>query len=141
TAATVNGWNNTSVAVRSGATDALSGIDGTPTFDSTLASEGASQSVSHTFLDRAGNPGSATVADINIDLTPPALTFAAPTPAANSAGWNNTDVAIAFGATDALSGLDGTSPLSPLVLAREGDAISATVSATDRAGNSASARS
>ena len=55
----------------------------------------------------------------------------------NANGWNNTDATVSFGATDALSGLD-TVP-SPSTLTAEGADQLVTGTATDIAGNSASA--
>jgi len=102
-----NGWNNGSVQVRFRAADALSGIDGAATIDRTVSGEGANQSVSQTFFDLAGNPGSATVSAINIDLTAP-LTTATPTPAPNANGWWRSAVSVALAASDNLSGVART---------------------------------
>src|SRR5206468_11785524 len=72
-----------------------------------------------------------------LDDTAPNVAFGTPAPAPNPHGWNNTSVVIPFNATDTGSGVASTSPLSPLVLATEGAAVSRTVIASDRAGNSA----
>ena len=76
-------------------------------------------------------------ATVKIDKTAPILTFGAPTPAPNAAGWHNSDVSIAFTAADALSGVASTSIPSPLVLNTEGDNVTGDVTVTDAAGNSA----
>ncbi|GEM_PF-6916283 len=76
-------------------------------------------------------------ATVKIDKTAPILTFGAPTPAPNAAGWHNSDVSISFTAADALSGVASTSIPSPLVLTTEGDNVTGDVTVTDVAGNSA----
>jgi len=138
TAANANGWNNTPVRVLFNATDAMSGINGAALIEQNLTGEGQNQSASATFTDLAGNSASAGGTGINIDMTAPTLQFGAPSPAANSAGWNNTDVAIGFTAADALSGVGSTSVLSPLMLNTEGMNVNGTVIVTDLASNTAS---
>jgi hypothetical protein len=136
TAPNANGWNNGDVTATFTATDAGSGID-TVSGPTTLTGEGAGQSVTGTATDLAGNSASTTVDGINIDKTPPTCSFGSPSPAPGSGGWNNTDVSFPFTAGDALSGVDTTSPVSPLVLTAEGSSVTGTVTVTDKAGNSA----
>lgn len=69
----VNGWNNTPVEVKFEASDALSGIDGIPIEIVAMQLEGANQSVSHTFMDKAGNSATGSISGVNIDFTPPTL--------------------------------------------------------------------
>jgi outer membrane protein assembly factor BamB len=71
------------------------------------------------------------------DTTPPTLTFGAPTPAPNNAGWNNTPVDISFTTADDLSGVQSSNPASPLHFAAEGTNQTQEVTVTDNAGNSA----
>jgi len=133
-----NGWNNTDITVSFTATDDISGVD-TVSPDVTISTEGVGQSATGTATDKAGNSTSATVSDINIDKTPPTLTFGAATPAPNAAGWNNSDISVPFTASDSLSGVANTNPAaSPLVLTAEGSAVTGNVAVTDKAGNSAS---
>jgi sugar lactone lactonase YvrE len=73
-----------------------------------------------------------------LDNTPPTVTFGIPVPAPNANGWNNTSVTIPFTASDTGAGVASTNPASPLVLSAQGAAVSGVVTATDRAGNSAS---
>jgi hypothetical protein len=135
-AANASGWNNTDVTVSFTCQDALSGVATCPA-PTTLTSEGVGQSVTGTVTDLAGNTANVTVSDIRIDKTAPSLTFAPPSPAANVAGWHNTDVSISFTASDSLSGVAITSPATPLLFATEGAGLTATVTVTDQAGNSA----
>ncbi|HEV7606282.1 MAG TPA: PxKF domain-containing protein [Steroidobacteraceae bacterium] len=74
---------------------------------------------------------------IKRDATPPALTFGTPTPAANTNGWNKTNVSIPFTRSDAMSGLASTSATSPLILNTEGAAVTGQAIVTDLAGNAA----
>jgi IPT/TIG domain-containing protein len=134
------GWNNTTpVTISFTAGDALSGVASTSmasplTF--AVETSGATQSV--TVTDVAGNSATFTSQVVKIDTTPPTLTFGSASPAANAAGWNNTNVAVQFTAADALSGVAGTNPAtSPLVLTAEGSAVTGTVTVMDVAGNSA----
>src|SRR5262249_45646786 len=69
-ASNTSGWNNTNVTVSFTCADTLSGVlsCSEPT---TLAAEGANQSVTGTATDLAGNSMCTTVSGINIDKTPP----------------------------------------------------------------------
>jgi hypothetical protein len=65
-------WTNQTVTVHFAAVDDLSGIEeGQDTFEVSFPNEGANQSATHTFTDRAGNGADATFGPINIDKTPP----------------------------------------------------------------------
>jgi hypothetical protein len=84
--------------------------------------------------------------DTNIDCDdppPPPMDMVPPTimgeadPAGNGAGWNNSDVTVSFTCTDADSGVASCS--APTTLTMEGANQSVTGTATDNAGNSASA--
>ncbi|MDR7485714.1 MAG: Ig-like domain-containing protein, partial [Armatimonadota bacterium] len=133
------GWNNTDVTVTFTCTDALSGVTpGTGPTPVLLSAEGVGQTASGTCADRAGNTATATVGGINIDRTPPVVTFEAPLTVPNAAGWYNADVAVPFVAGDALSGVDTTIPAaSPLVISAEGAGVTSDVTVRDRAGNTA----
>ena len=71
------------------------------------------------------------------DTTPPTLTFGAPSPAPNSAGWNNTPVDLSFTTADDLSGVQSSDPASPLHFTAEGANQTQQVTVTDNAGNTA----
>jgi hypothetical protein len=132
-----HGWNNGPVVVSFTASDTLSGIDGSPTVDVTLGGEGANQSASLGFIDKAGNRASATVDGISIDVTAPTIAGAADR-APNAHGWYNANVAVSFTCADALSGVDGCGP-TPQVISEAGSNLSRTAVVTDRAGNTAQA--
>ncbi|MFN7962249.1 MAG: DNRLRE domain-containing protein [Thermoanaerobaculia bacterium] len=76
-----------------------------------------------------------TVEDNTADTTPPTIT-ATFAPPANAAGWHSGAVAVSFTCTDSGSGV--ASCPSPLGFQGEGRGQSATVTASDRAGNTAS---
>ncbi|HEX8070063.1 MAG TPA: pectinesterase family protein [Pyrinomonadaceae bacterium] len=138
TPANAAGWNNTDVNASYTASDALSGLDaGSPAAGTyTFNAEGAGQSYTFTAQDVAGNTASATVGDVNIDKTAPVVNAVRDT-APNAAGWNNTDVAASYTASDALSGL--ASPASGgYTFTAEGANQSYTFTVQDAAGNTAS---
>lgn len=129
-----NGWNKADVTVSFDCQDADSGIADCPS-PVTLTAEGLGQEVVGTATDQAGNTQTVTVF-INIDKTPPTIEPAvSPTP--NPNGWNNTDVTVGFAAEDSLSGVATVTP--PVTLASEGANQVLDGTATDLAGNAASA--
>jgi endonuclease G len=138
TQANANGWNNTDVLVSYSATDGGSGF--APGGDSgtfTFTGEGANLSQTFTLNDRAGNAATTTLGGVNIDRTPPTIN-ASRTPAANPAGWNNTNVVAAATSGDALSGIDpAASTLAPVTFSTDGANQTTTFHAVDKAGNSA----
>jgi hypothetical protein len=136
--ASAAGWNNTNVNFPFTTADNLSGVASTSVPGPLLLSaEGTAVSGTVTVIDLAVNSATFRSAAVKIDKTTPIVAFAAGTPAANGAGWNNTNVNIPFTATDALSGLAASSIPSPLVLTAEGSAVTGSVTLTDVAGNTA----
>ena len=98
-----NGWNNTDVTVNFACADALSGV-ASCSAPTVLSGEGAGQSVTGTAVDNADNTASATVGGINIDKTPPTVTYT------GNAGVYTVDqmVDIICTAADNLSGVAST---------------------------------
>ncbi len=135
-AANANGWNNTPVTVSFTPSDATSGVKSS-TAPVVLSSNGSNQSVTGTVTDNADNTTSTTVSGINIDQVAPTLS-GAPTTPPNANGWYNGNVTIAWTATDVLS---GTSNPANSIIGGEGSALTASATATDRAGNSSSTQS
>jgi len=99
TAANEQGWNNGDVVVEYTCSDELSGVASCSS-DETLSGEGAGQSSTGTAVDQAGNTASATVSDINIDLTAPVVVLGG-----GGTYKVNESVTITCSATDALSGI------------------------------------
>jgi hypothetical protein len=132
-----HGWNNTDVSASYTAGDGLSGLaaSSAPAGSFTFAEEGSGLSHAFTVTDLAGNSSTAAVSQVSIDKTAPTISAAADRPP-NARGWYNADVNITPTAGDALSGLDGTPAARTL---GEGANQSATFTAHDLAGNSASA--
>lgn len=130
-----NGWYNSDVTVHFTALDTISRI-ASVTPDTVLTVERANQSVTGTAVDAAGNSSSCTVTGINIDRTPPAITITGVTNGATySLGLVPT---AAYVVNDPLSGVSASSGSPPI----GGDglglgAFSYTVTASDKAGNSA----
>lgn len=109
------GWNRTAVTVGYQCNDLLSGVASCPA-PATLSAEGEDQSVSGTAEDVAGNRAAASVANIDIDLTPPVVTVTGVSDGASyplgsvpAAGCTTTDAlsGVATSATVAVTG--GTS--------------------------------
>jgi hypothetical protein len=134
-AANPNGWNKDNVVVSFECADALSDIASCPA-DVNLDAETALAGtlVSGTATDNAGNTMSVSLT-IKIDKTAPIISATA-IPAPNANGWNNVDVTVEFGCDDALSGV-AECP-ADVVLSVEGSGQSASGTATDNAGNTAS---
>ena len=135
-AANGNGWYDAPVTVSYAATDVLSGVDGAKSdaVSFVFSSEGAAQSHTFNFVDKAGNTNSVTVSGINIDLTKPTATTTVP--AANANGWYDAPVTVSYAPTDALSGVDAAkSDLLSFVFSSEGAAQSHTFNFVDKAGN------
>lgn len=132
-----NGWNNTAVMVGFTCSDSLSGL-ASCNGPITLATEGTGLSATGTATDRAGNTATATASGIKIDMTPPTITFAGTT---GTVGLGD-QVSITCTATDNLSGIDtATCPTvsGPAYVFGPGK-TTIFASATDKAGNQASAQ-
>ena len=136
------GWNNTDVTVSFSCVDTgavQSGIDINTVAGMTLTTEGKDQSVTNTgeCIDAAGNVADpVTVSNINIDKTPPVVTITLPGTGEYAL---NQSIAVAWSATDALSGV--VSPASGLVLIDTSSVGTKTFTlpvgtAKDKAGNS-----
>ncbi|GAA3707219.1 hypothetical protein GCM10022399_24940 [Terrabacter ginsenosidimutans] len=131
-AANGDGWNNSDVTVTFSCSDAVSGI-ASCTGPRTLTSEGSNQSVTGTATDNAGNTAT-DPALVSIDKTKPVITVDA-LPKANDNGWYDSDVTATFTASDALSGVKTQDRAHTF---SDGANQTATATATDTAGNSAS---
>jgi virginiamycin B lyase len=129
-----SGWSNGDVTVDFICNDNGSGVQSCQS-PITISTEGANQSVTGTAVDNAGNTSTATVSGINIDKTPPTITYSvSPTP--NSGGWNNSSVTITFSCSDALSGVASCSP--PVTVSQDGANQQIVGTAVDNAGNTSS---
>src|SRR5262249_28368654 len=100
----------------------------------TLTSEGLAQPVTGTATDNAGNTA-VDHATVSIDTTAPTIT-AAVGGTANPAGWYSTAITVTFTCTDGLSGVDTCTGPKALT---DGADQSASGTAVDAAGNSATA--
>src|SRR5919106_719404 len=135
-AANSNGWNNSDVTVSYTCDDNLSGVDSCSATE-TLSTEGAGQSSTGTAVDNAGNSATVTVSGINIDKTGPTVSLVGGPTNGASYYFGFVPAAPTCSASDGLSGLDGTCSVSGYGTAVGSHTVSA--SATDRAGNTASA--
>lgn len=148
--ANTNGWHNSAATATISAVDEIGGSGVTSIFhkkDSDLSysqEAGSSHDIVfdtegeyllyYTARDLAGNLPATQNKSINLDYTNPGI-VASVMPAANAAGWNNSDVMVSFGCTDSLSGIASCGPNQSMV---EGSNQSVTGNAVDNAGNSAS---
>ncbi len=129
------GWNNSDVEAHLTAVDTLSGIDGNASFDVLLTQEGAGQSATRTFADRAGNAAEAMIGNINIDKTPPTIALMNIDPSATyTVGCAPTP---GYTATDALSGIASSSGVLTGGNSNPVGGFRYAVTALDRAGNTA----
>lgn len=150
--ANLEGWHAGDVQIALSATDAGAGVReiqhslaGAQTsgvvitlgaaVPETIGTEGVT---TITFLarDLAGNEEAARTLDVRIDRTPPDIAAVTDVPP-NPNGWNTTDVAVTFPASDALSGLASSSP--DVVVSAEGAGQEIVGTAEDKAGNLAAA--
>ena len=139
---TANSWTNQSVRVTftcadTGGSGITSGSgNDVQNFTAETDADGVEATSGGTCADNAGNSATAaTFGPIRIDKTNPTINGSA-SPAPNGAGWNNTNVTVSFTCTDALS--DVASCPANVVLSSNGADQSASGTATDNAGNSAS---
>lgn len=138
-----NGWFNRTVVVRFMCTDALSGVvasgPGACPADVTVDRDtlDAGEVVSGTVRDNAGNTSLTATETVRVDTAAPTIS-AAVSPDANSAGWHRSDATVTF--TCSGLGTGGSCP-APVSVTQNTDADGTVVSATatDRAGNTASA--
>jgi alpha-tubulin suppressor-like RCC1 family protein len=131
------GWNNSSVVAHFDCSDAESGIAGCPS-DYTFLNEGAGQLYTGMAIDNAGNIATATVENVNIDMTAPTI-VGAPTSGANGNGWFNGPVMIHWTCDDVGTVQSGIAscPVDDTITS-DGAGQSRGGTTTDRAGNSAS---
>jgi probable HAF family extracellular repeat protein len=142
-----HGWYNADVVVTLAAADENSGVavsyyringGATETYSGPfpVATEGVN-TVEFWSVDEAGNVELSQGLSLRIDKTLPTMTAQRDTPA-NGYGWNNTDVAASYSASDTLSGL-ATPTAGSHTFTAEGAGQSHTFMVTDLAGNIASA--
>jgi hypothetical protein len=139
-----SGWHNTDASVTLSATDNLSRVAATyytinggtvqTGTDVTFSAEGT-YDLQAWSVDHAGNVESIKSARVLIDKTAPTIRHTQ-LPAANAAGWNNTDVTITFACNDT-GGSGVASCTAPLTETHEGKDQPEPGTATDNAGNRA----
>jgi hypothetical protein len=128
-------WTNKNITVKFTCSDPLSGLATACPADQLVDTESDSAAgtvVSGSVSDNAGNSSSDSVT-VYVDKTAPTISGSA-APAANAAGWNNTNVTVSFACDDNLSGIASCGP--DQTLSAEGAEQFATGTAVDNAGNS-----
>lgn len=129
------GWWRTPVTVTFTGSDAMSGLAGDAVVSTTVSTEGLHE-IDQVFRDLAGNT-LPTAAVVRLDMTPPTVTVTR-SPLPDASGWNDTDVTATWNATDALSGIAGSSTAT-MLFDQDGANQSGSRTFSDLAGNSASA--
>ena len=132
-----NGWHATAVTAHFTCTDVGSGVAGCPP-DQVVSTNGATQTVTGTATDQAGNSASVTSAPFNIETTAPVITVTL-SPPPNATGWNNGSVTAHFMCNDTISGI-ATCPADQ-VIATEGANQTVTGTTASVAGTTASVTS
>jgi hypothetical protein len=142
-----SGWYTDGIQVTLSAGDNLSGVDKTYyKVDSGDAQEytgafshgiNGEHTIKFWSVDKAGNAEQANSIEVRVDRVDPTI-GGSRTPAANGFGWNNGDVVVSFNCDDADSGIADCSPAAT-TLSNEGSGQQVNGTATDVAGNTASA--
>lgn len=131
------GWNNTEVTVTWDVSDAESAVTSSSGCDEVTLTDETNSTVVTCAATSAGGTDSQSIT-VKIDKTKPVIT-GTPSPLANLAGWNNTDVAVSFicAETGAVQSGIVTNTVADETLATEGAGQSATNmgSCVDAAGN------
>jgi hypothetical protein len=132
-----DGWYTSDVRIDWSVDEPISPIRSTEGCDDPILS---TDSPGTTFTCTATSAGGTISASLTLkrDATPPTLVFGPPSPAPNASGWHNSDVSFPFTTSDGTSGVAATSSSGPVVITGEGSGLTATVTVTDAAGNSAS---
>jgi hypothetical protein len=138
-------WRNTPLTQKFTASDVISGLAVAGDAEFTLTASAESQKLADgtikpttatkTVADNAGNSTTRTLS-AQIDVTKPTIS-GAPTTSPNAAGWYKANVMVNFTCADALSGVASCGPNQTLT--NEGANQSASGTAADHAGNTASA--
>lgn len=130
-----NGWYTSDVTVSWSVVDNESTVTSTTGCGSTLINTDTAGTTLACSATSAGGTSSQSVT-IKRDATAPTISGSA-SPAANGAGWNNTNVDVTFTCDDNLSGIASCGP--DATLTAEGADQSVVGTAIDNAGNSANA--
>ena len=132
-----NEWytSNVSLAWLVSDSESPSSLVKTGCVDQNITSDQGATSYTCAATSAGGSAGPISVV-IKRDATAPTISGSS-TFAPNANGWSNTNVVVSYTCTDALSELASCS--SPETVSGEGDALSATGTAIDNAGNSATA--
>ncbi|MEZ4664066.1 MAG: glycine-rich protein [Caldilineaceae bacterium] len=123
-AAAPSGWNNSNVTVSwnwsdpATSTGSVSGIDPANCTTSSVSSGSGTINLTATCKDKAGNTGTATY-QVKVDPTAPTAS-PSQSPAANGAGWNNTDVTVNWNWTFTGAEIDTANCTTSLTSSGEG---------------------
>ena len=141
---TADGWNNTATSVRFECEDPVpgSGLDSGVTGGGSVSTETAGTNFTSSSCDDiAGNVSTPVTATIRIDMTRPVVRVASVSPAPNAAGWNRSNVTVAFDCADTgivQSGIK-TDTVADIVVSEETDGrdVESAGTCADKAANQA----
>ena len=131
-----DGWYTSNVEVNWSVSESLSIVSSAEGCD---LSSVTADTAGVTFTCTVTSPGGTGTRSVTVkrDATAPQLQFEAPSPAPGAGGWYPGDVTFPFTASDATAGL-ATSSSGSVVVSGEGTGLTAQITATDHAGNTAS---
>ena len=128
-----DGWYTSNVQVTWTVTDPETAVTKTGC-DATTVTQDTANVVFTCTATSGGGSNSASVT-LKRDATPPTVTVGALSPAADSRGWNNSEVSIPYTLSDDLSGLVPVTLPNPLTYTNEGVHVTMTTTVSDVAGN------
>ena len=131
-------WTGKAVTVTFACSDPQSGIAagypaGNRVISATTPPGGIT--VTGTCKNNAGDVSTLNFGPVLVDMTPPVVTFGAPTPPPNAAGWNSTSVTFPYAVADAGAGVAVNA--GSVVVSTQGPAVTGFVTVTDLVGNTA----
>ncbi|MFI5495102.1 Neogenin [Actinoplanes sp. NPDC051859] len=129
-----DGWYTTAPTIHYTCTDLTSGVAECPA-DRKVTEDGVGKEITGKAVDKAGNVASATV-KLNVDVTAPTIT-ASVAGEVNESGWYTTKPTVHFTCTDTGAGV--TNCPADITLHEDGADQKVTGTATDKAGNTATA--
>ena len=133
----VNGWYNHALTVGFNGSDAMSGLASCTTPQNYAGPDSGDTSVGGTCKDVAGNSTAASF-PFKYDATAPQNNGGTPSRAPNAQGWYNAQVTVAFGGTDATSGVDTCTSVD--YSGPDDPSTSVTGTCKDKAGNQSASR-
>jgi hypothetical protein len=132
-----NGWYNHPLTVSFSGVDSVSGLESCSGSEQYQGPDGAEALLGGVCMDKAGNPGVASL-PVSYDATPPVVTGVAPSRQPDANGWYNRAVVVSFQGADATSQVDACTQAS--YAGPDSTAAGVSGYCRDRAGNTSGSR-